>query len=190
METVNNEFNPSQSLQIIADAISQTKENIRSYSFLFLLWGWLIAIASFSFYVLHTYTSFKLFFLPFPILALGGIVTTIVYFVRRQYVSETYLGYYLNKLWMVLGISFILAVFINVSQHDQPFTYTLLIGGIGTLTSGLALRFKPLIIGGGVFFLFSVASIFVADNYQPLLQGIAVIVGYLVPGYLLKYSKT
>jgi hypothetical protein len=53
----------------------------------------------------------------------------------------------------------------------------------------LVLRFRPLVFGGVLFLLFSVASIFTPDVYKPLLQGIAVITGYLIPGYLLKHAK-
>lgn len=72
----------------------------------------------------------------------------------------------------------------------QPFTFTMLIGGVGTLVSGLNLRFRPLIIGGILFFISAVTSIFIAEEYRPLVHGIAVIIGYLIPGYLLKYSKS
>ena len=153
-----------------------------------MLWGWLIAIASLLFFFLRSYTHFKLYFLPFPVLAIAGIVLT-VNFYSRFAAYETYLSYYLKKLWLVLGVSFILVVFINVTHGALPFTYTILIAGIGTLASGLVLRFTPLVVGGILFLLFSVATTYVPDNYSPLLSGLAVIAGYLIPGYLLKYSK-
>jgi hypothetical protein len=190
MEILENELNPMQSLQMIAEVISKTRENIKEHSFCFLLWGWLIAVASFLFYILRTYTSFKLFFLPFPILVVPGIIITALHYTGKQYTSETYLNHYLKSLWLVLAVSFILVVFINVMQHYLPFTYTILIGGIGTLVSGLVLRFKPLVIGGILFLIFFALSVFLADAYKPLLQGLAVITGYIIPGYLLKYSKS
>jgi uncharacterized membrane protein len=189
MEAIEDKLDPAQSLQMITEVIAKTKENIKEHSFLFLLWGWLMAIASFSFFILRSYTSFTLFFLPFPVLALTGIIISVLHYTAKRHRPETYLGDYLKKLWLVLGISFILVVFINAVETDLPFTYTLLIGGIGTMVSGLVLRFRPLVLGGVLFLLFSVASVFTSDVYKPLLQGIAVIAGYLIPGYLLKYSK-
>ena len=189
MEIPEKEMKPAESLQLIADVIGRTKENIKEHGYLFLLWGWLIAIASILFFLLHTYTSFKLYFLPFPVLALTGIGLTIYSWSKRSASSETYIGYYLKQLWLALGVSFLVVVFINVSRSALPFTYTILLGGIGTLASGLVLRFRPLVIGGVLFFLLSVASIYVTNAYAPLLQGLAVLAGYLVPGYLLKYSK-
>lgn len=188
MEAMENELNPAESLKMISAVIGKTKENIRLHSFPFLLWGWLIAIASLLFFVLRSYTHFKPYFLPFPILVIAGIALTINYY-RRSAAYETYLSDYLKKLWLVLGVSFILVVFINVTHGALPFTYTILIAGIGTLASGLVLRFTPLVVGGVLFLLFSVATAFVPDRYAPLLSGLAVIAGYLIPGYLLKYSK-
>ena len=184
-----NEMSPVESLKMISEVIGKTKENIRLHSFPFLLWGWLIAIASLLFFFLRTYTHFQYYFLPFPILAITGIILTVNYY-RRSAAYETYLSYYLKKLWLVLGVSFILVVFINVTHGALPFTYTILIAGIGTLVSGLVLRFTPLVVGGVLFLLFSIATTFVSDRYSPLLSGLAMVAGYLIPGYLLKYSKS
>jgi hypothetical protein len=190
MTTEENFLSPQESLQLISDTISKTKENIKENSFCFLLWGWLISIASFSFFLLHHYTSFQYYFLPFPILAIAGAIITIFYYRRKNASSTiTYLGNFLSMMWLALGISFFVVVFINVSQHHLPFTYTLMIAAIGTLASGLVMRFKPLVWGGIIFFLSAIASIYVADDYKVLLQGLATIFAYLIPGYLLKYSK-
>jgi hypothetical protein len=188
METFENELQPEQSLHVIMDVIGRTRENIKEHGYLFLLWGWLIAVASILFFLLHTYTTSRLYFLPFPILALTGIIVTLVTWSKRAHTSETYIGYYLKRLWQALGLGFIIVVFINVVKGNPPFPYTILLGGIGTLVSGLVLRFRSLIIGGFIFMAMAIASIFVTDAIAPLLQAVAVVAGYLIPGYLLKSS--
>jgi hypothetical protein len=183
-------LSPQESLSLIADAIARTKDNIRENSFGFLLWGWLIAIASFTYFLLHQYTDTQYYFIPFPILAAIGIIATIIFLKKKH--SErtlTYTTYFINKMWIVLGICFILVVFINVTQGKMPFTYTLIIAGIGTLISGWVMKFLPLIIGGILFFVSAIASVYIIDEYKPLLHGIAIVAGYLIPGYLLKNSK-
>jgi hypothetical protein len=129
-----------------------------------------------------------LFFLPFPVLALAGIVTTLIWYrqVKSEAPTETYLGFFFNRLWLVLGISFILVVYISVSRGWPPFLYTLIVAGIGTAVSGLAMKFRPLVWGGMLFFAAAVAGIYLPDVYLPLLNGLAMFGGYLVPGYLLK----
>jgi hypothetical protein len=179
---------PQESLAVIADAISKTKENFRANSRFFLLWGWLIATASLGFFLLRQYTETRFFFLPFPVLAVAGIVTTLVWYrqLKAEAPTETYLGYFFNRLWLVLGISFIVVVYISVSRGWPPFLYTLIVAAIGTTVSGLAMKFRPLVWGGVFFFAAAVAGVYLPDTYLPLLNGLAMIGGYLLPGYLLK----
>lgn len=182
---------PQESLAVIQEAISKTKDDFRSNSFYFLLWGWLIALASVSFFVLHEYTAFKYYFLPFPILVLTGIIISLTWYLRQRSAAptETYSGYFFNRLWLVLGIGFVVVVFVSVSQKLPPFLFTLVIAAIGTLLSGLSMQFKPLIIGGVLFFMAAVVGVYIPDTFKPLLLGVMIILGYLVPGYLLKSAK-
>jgi len=180
-----------ESLQVITEAISKTKEDFKENSFYFMLWGWLIALASFSFFVLHQYTAFQYYFLPFPVLVAAGIITTLTWFFKRKsaHPTEGYLNYFLSRMWLVIGISFIIMVFVAVSQKLQPFLFTLIIAAMGTLVSGLAMKFKPLITGGILFFIAAVIGLYIPAGYQPALFGTAIIAGYLIPGYLLKSAK-
>ena len=183
-------LSPQDSLNLITQTIQRTKEGIKEYSFYFLLWGWLIAISSFSVFLIHQITS-KQIFLPFPILATAGLITTIIYYQRRKSTkTQTYMTYFLSRLWAVLGLCFIAVVFVNVFQGGVPFTDTLLLGGIGTLVSGWVIKFKPLVIGGSLFIVSMVISIFIVDEHKVLLHGIIIVLGYLVPGYLLRQSKS
>ena len=184
-------LSPQEGLALIEDIIARTKAQYRNNSFYFMLWGWLIALASFSFFVLHQYTAFQYYFLPFPVLVAVGIITTLTWFFKRKaaHPTEGYLNYFLSRMWLVIGISFIITVFVAVSQKLPPFLFTLIIAAIGTLVSGLAMKFKPLITGGILFFIAAVIGVFMPDSYKPLLSGIAIIAGYLVPGYLLRSAK-
>jgi hypothetical protein len=183
-------LSPQRSLDLIAAVIRKTKENIHENSFGFLLWGWLIAIASFALFVLHRYTGTKYYFIPFPVLAAIGVIATAISLKRKNTQSTlTYTSFFINKMWIVLAICFLIVVYINVSQGKMPFTYTLVIAGIGTLVSGWVMNFVPLIIGGILLLSSAVGSLYVGDDYKPLLHGIAFVAGYLVPGYLLKMAK-
>jgi hypothetical protein len=80
-----NSLSPLESLEVIAEAIGKTKDNFKENSFYFMLWGWLIALASFSFFVLQQYTTFQYYFLPFPVLVVIGIITTLSsFFLKNQ----------------------------------------------------------------------------------------------------------
>lgn len=101
----------------------------------------------------------------------------------------SYLDNYLTKLGQVTAASYFIAIFLCIKLEIIPPPIMLLIAGIATTTSGFLIKFKPLIIGGIAFFLFSIASTFVSDEYLFLITGVAIICGYLVPGYFLKSAK-
>ncbi len=191
MATYDKPLSPQESLLLVTETISKTKENIKENSFPFLLWGWLITIASFSYFLLQQYTSFRFYFIPFPVFVAAGIITTTIWYSKQKSTTatETYLNYFLSRMWLVLGIGFLAVVFINVSQNLTPFTYTLIIAAIGTLVSGLVMKFSPLTIGGVVFLVSALICIYIPDDYKALLHGVAVVAGYLIPGYLLKNKK-
>jgi len=184
-------LSPIESLEVITEAISKTKENFKANSSYFMLWGWLITLASFGFFLLHQYTGFKYYFLPFPVLVVVGIITTLAWYFKGKsaHPTETYLDYFLSRMWLVLGIGFIITVFVSVSQKLPPFLFTLIIAAIGTLASGLVMKFRPLVTSGILFFAAAITGVYIPDGYKPVLLGAAIIAGYLIPGYLLKAKK-
>lgn len=184
-------LNPTESLNIISKAISQTKDNIKDQSFYYIMWGWLISIASLSNYLLVTFTNFKQAYLPWLILIPVGWIVSITYSIKKERTKkyETYIEIFLKYLWIVLGVSFILVVNISIWLKINPATFVLLLAGVGTLVSGLTMKFKPLSIGGISLFGFAISSLFVNNSLTLLITSIAVVVGYLIPAYLLKKSK-
>ena len=74
-----NILNPIESLNLISNTINQTKENIKDQSFYFLVWGWLVTIASFTHYLLLSYTDFLHSYLTWIIIMPIGWILTIIY---------------------------------------------------------------------------------------------------------------
>lgn len=157
------ELNPVESLNLITEAIHKTKENIKGQSFYYIMWGWVITIASFSHYILASFTDFKLEYLPWLILIPLGWIFSIGYGIKSEKTKpyESYFDSFLKYLWVVLGVSFIISVFISGALRINPTPLVLLLAAIGTLISGLTLKFKPLSIGGVSLFAFAIASLFV-----------------------------
>lgn len=181
-------LNPKESLDIISEAIQKTRENMKEQNFYYLLWGWIASIAAILNYIILDFTSFKYHWLPWAILMpLGGLISFLYAKNNNRHKNyETYIDLFLKYLWWVLGVSFILIVFISLMLNISPAILTLLIAGIGTLISGLTMKFKPLVLGGILFFVFSLTSIFVEDSTKLLINAIAIIIGYLIPAYILK----
>lgn len=178
-----------ESLILIGDLILKTKENIAENSFLFLLWGWLLAAASISRFLLETLAHTRYSASPFPILAAVGMVSTIMYYSKKAKHIETNSNHFIRHLWTILMFCFPIIVLMSIRYQIDPTSYILLLEGIGTVVSGLILRFKPLQFGGVAFFSAAIFSILIPDEYKYLIHAIAIITGFIVPGYLLKHVK-
>ncbi|MFO7619938.1 MAG: hypothetical protein R6W81_01555 [Bacteroidales bacterium] len=194
-----NNLTPEESFAIINKAISNFKMNYKESGKSFLLWGWMLTFASFSHFVIlrilyskEAYELVGLFSLGIWIIS-GLVAFTIQLFMDRKMNREkkvySYLDIYLKKIGYITAISFSVAIFICIKQEILPPPVMLLVGGIITSVAGVLLKFKPLIIGGMAFFLFSIASTFVSNEYIALVAGTAIICGYLIPGYFLKAAK-
>jgi len=194
-----NNLTPEESFDLINKAISNFKVNYKESAKTFLLWGWILTLASFSNFIilkiLHAKEAYNL--MGFYSLCNWGVFGLIgfifLFFMERKINTDkkvySYLESYIKKLWIVTEASFFIAILLCIKLEIAPPPIMLLIGGIATTTSGLLIKFKPLIIGGIAFFIFSIATTFVSNEYIALIVGAAIICGYLIPGYLLKSAK-
>ena len=181
---------PEQSLALITDVMKRTRENIRRHHFIFLLWGWLLVTASLGWFILQTATSFPYFFLPFPVCVAIGLIVSFIYRKRTGQGQLTYVDYFIRNLWTVLAVGFIAVVAVSLFQHIKPFSYALILGAIGTMITGLSMNFRPLMYGSIVFLLAAFICLALPTEYKVLVHGGAILLGYVVPGYMLRGSKT
>jgi hypothetical protein len=123
-----------------------------------------------------------------------GIIGFIVLFLMERKTNKdkkvySHLETYIKNLWTVAAVSFFIGTLVCIKLEIAPPPIMLLIAGIATTTSGLLIKFRPMIIGGMSFFIFSIATTFVLNEYIALIVSAAIICGYLIPGYLLKSTK-
>lgn len=190
---------PEESFDIINKAIANFKMNYKESAKVFILWGWILSLACFSHFIIYKILKSKdayeltgLFIMGnWLVFSLIGFI--ILFFMERKINKDkkvySFLDSYNTKLWWVTAAAFFVAIFLCVKLKIDPPPFMLLIGGIATTTSALLIKFKPLIMGGISFFIFSIATTFVTNEYLPLLTGAAIICGYLIPGYFLKSAK-
>ncbi|MEO9021489.1 MAG: hypothetical protein ABI290_05085 [Ginsengibacter sp.] len=194
-----NDLTPEKSFAIIERAISSIKTSYKESAQIFLLWGWILTIACFAQFIILKILQSKEAYEQIGFYSIGNWLVLILigfifqFFIVRKIDKEkkvsSYLEGYLKSLWMVVVVSFCVAVFIGIKLEITLLPVILLIAGIGTTTTGLLIRFRPLVIGGVTFFIFSIAAAFVSGEYLNLLAGAAIICGHLIPGYLLKSAK-
>ena len=193
-----NNLTPEESFEIINKAIANFKMNYKENSQVFLLWGWILTLASISnFIILKMLSSWTWEYKGFLILGnwvvfilIGSII---LFFIVRKEKKEkkvySQIDKFIDKLWWVTAASFVISIILCFRLELEPPSLMLLVAGIATTTTGLVIRFKPLIFGGMSFFIFSIASTFVTNEYLALVVSAALICGYLIPGYFLKAAK-
>lgn len=183
-----NNFSPTDSLRLIQDMIGKSKSQFTDNAYYFLMWGWLVLLASLLQYVLFVWVKVNWHYLAW-LLIVPAVVVTIVRSTRQEakrtvvsYVEES-----MGALWMGIGISFnaLMAIFFIIGwQHAYPFF--ILMYGIGTFISGGIIRFKPLQVGGAICWVLAVVTALLAYEHQILMLAFAVLISYLIPGYLLQ----
>ncbi|MBL7857107.1 MAG: hypothetical protein JNM57_05405 [Cyclobacteriaceae bacterium] len=189
METNSEKLSAQQSLDIIADMIDQAKGSVQQNSFYFLLWGWTILIANlgmFSLIKLHYEYPYAIWLITIP---------PWLYSLYQGYnrdgsaKSVTHLGKITVWLWLSFGIViFTLVVFgYQINFHLNP--VILVVSAMPTLLSGIVIKFKPLIVGGIVFWVMGIICFMVPTDIQYLVGALAILGGYIIPGYMLKTKQ-
>ncbi|MEM6524318.1 MAG: hypothetical protein AAF693_11015, partial [Bacteroidota bacterium] len=93
-------------------------------------------------------------------------------------------------MWVWLAFTFSILIIIFSGRFGALISpLILLIAGMATFMTGIILRFRPLIFGGSSFWIFAAIGFYVTPVHGLLVSALAIVVGYLIPGYLLKNSK-
>jgi len=181
---------PNESLDLISEMITQAKGNLKNSSFYFLLWGWVIVICNFTIYLLIKFSHYERPYLIW-LITIPAWALSFLYGHKndKNAFSVSHLDNINKWLWISLGPALIPIIYFGSSLNYQINPLTLLITAVPTFVTGIILRFRPLIVGACVLYIFAVLS-FIADyQTQYLLGGIAMILGFLIPGYALKQQK-
>ena len=184
-----NNLSPEKQLQLIQSTIAQAKENLSKHSFPFLFWGWLVSISALINFLLLSYSAFgEKSYLIWPVSMVIGAIYIVLYYRKAEKTKRhlTHLEYFLSRLWMVLGAILLLFSFCITFIDLSPWFFFPFIAGLGTVISGVVLKFTPLSLGGILLLAFPFYSANFGKETLLLLYAIVIIVAYLIPGYLLK----
>ena len=176
-----------ESLKIITEMINRTKVNIRQGSFHLLFWGWLITVCSLSEWVITNLTHYAHPYYVWILVIPGAFVSMIYGAVTGR---KAKVHTYADMLYMWTWIGFLFAaivLFIVQSDRMENITpYILLLAGFPTFLSGFIIKFKPLIAGGICFWVIAILVHFTGPSLTLLGTPVAMLTGYLVPGYMLR----
>lgn len=187
-------FSPQESLLIIQTMIDKAKNTVADNSFYFLLWGWLVFAASLLQFILKVIIQFPYHYAAWSLMLVGGVVS-VFHSVKenRNKKVKTYIEEVLNYLWIGIVISYILLVIIfsRTGWHNS-FPFYMMMYAIGSYVTGRALKFSPLVWGAMGSWILAIVSTFTSYDVNILLGALAILVSYIIPGYLLrnKYRGT
>ena len=189
MKEDNNNLTGQQSLEIITKMIEAAKGNMRRGSFYFLFWGWLVLFCSLGQYFLLNFTECKYPYIVWLLVILGMIISSIYSYLNERKVKvRTHFDVVYIMVWMtfIFGYVIVLLLMSKINYIVSPLI--LLLAGNATFLSGIILKFRPLIFGGIMFWVFTILTIYLNHNISDLLVSVAVLLGYLIPGYMLRSS--
>ena len=191
MENEEKQMTGQESLKIITDMINKTKTNIRQSSFHLLFWGWLLFFCSLSEYLLWKFTDFASPWFVWYFVIPGAIVSLVYGFVKgRKETAWTYATMLYVWTWIGFMFAAVVLFIIEWKRMESIASLILTLAAMPTLFSGCVLKFRPLIIGAVSFLILALVAHFGGPEIAPLAVPVAMLTGYLIPGYLLKRKNS
>lgn len=183
-----------ESLKIIETMINRAKNTVADNSFLFLLWGWIIFIASITQFFLKVLFNYPHHYYTWALLFIALFISILRYGKKStESLSKTYVDYIIENLWTGIILSYILftAIFFRIGW-EHSYTFYIFLMSLGCFLTGKLLNFYPLVIGSVLCGFLFLLSTFINYDYNILICGLAVLVSYIIPGHILRlrFKKT
>jgi hypothetical protein len=186
------QLSEKESLALIASMITRAKNSYIDSGIGPLFWGILITVCSLVTYSERTF-HFDMGF-DIWILSLLALIPQIYFSVRTRK-NKTYTAHeesMMNYIWGTFAICMFLVNFYVLKTHaPNSISIQMVIFGIPTFITGGIRKFKPMIVGGLVCWLCSIASYYTNFPNGMLLMALAATSAWLIPGIILrrKYLK-
>jgi len=199
MESKNTDadFSPQEGMAVIQSMIDAARNRFSENGHLYLLWGWVVFACSVSQFILLNYVRYEHHYMVWGLTWVAAIYQFI--YLARQKKKErvrTYADHLLAFVWGSFIVMMFLFGFLFGRELGEGY-YRLInpgflaLYGMPTFLSGIILRFRPLVIGGICCWALSITGTYIGYQYQLLLLSTAMIVAWIIPGYLLRarYKK-
>jgi hypothetical protein len=187
-DNVSEHFSPEESLQVIQSMIDQAKNSVADKSFYFLLWGWLVLIGALLQYTLKVIVRTDAHPAAWNIMFIGVIVSIFHRVKQRKRQVKTYVDEGLGNIWTCLGViqGLIVFIFARRGGWENCYTIFILLYSTGCFLTGRLLKFPPLIWGAMGCWALAILTTFVNYDMNILLMAAAILISYIIPGYLLR----
>ena len=186
-------MNKEEQLNLINDAIKQTKTNLKPMGFNLIFWSVVIISMSLFHYffpeiVQYSYYSAAIYWVSIPLI---GMVYTTYYNIRSgiKIGYETQLDRVIRIIWSVFGLAWIFTVGISLVYNVNPVQDVLFLLSIVLIMTGLIIKFHNITIGGFGLLIFTVYTYYNPGLNLLLVNVIGITFGMLIPGLSLYYPK-
>lgn len=183
---------PSESLQIISGMINTVQKRYCDNGFLYLFWGWLAFFCGITEFILLHFFNYPQHYLVWS-LTWAGLIFQVFYL--RKKIKAARVRTYADTIIGYVWLSFVILMFVMFYQvsHLDPKLMSMLVMpvmlalyGLPVFLSGIILRFRPLVVGGICCWILSITASVISYEYQLLLIPVAMIVAWILPGFILR----
>lgn len=186
------ELTPSESLKLIETMIGQAKSSFSRMSFYFLLWGVLLIGAMLATYGLRAAGGAWGQGAAWGVAGGIGGLLSMGYGIRegRKEQVANPMDRVVGWVWGTFFITLLLVLLISMGMQRDPVVAITMLTAMPTFLTGQIMRFKPLVLGGALFWVAGLIM-FLSGNPQVTVVTycLAMLLGYIVPGYLLKRQE-
>jgi hypothetical protein len=187
-------FDESQSIQVIREMIQVSQKKLKNDGILFVLWGWIAFYGNITGYIVRefvlTYQFHRILDKSGYVLGLLAFAFTIYYMWKQRKKVQTYIGISIRYVWISMFVCFVLINLIQFNVlHSINFELQhpifMVIIAFATVVTGGIIRYKLIAFGGIIFGLIALLSSYFSLPYQLLLESIAWLIAFIIPGHIL-----
>lgn len=185
-----NNLTPEQSINVILNAIDQTRERAeRNAHRPFLVWGYATIITTLAvWYAIDATLNAHYFFLWFALPVLGCIGMKISFRRESKGEAKTHIERVINHLWMILGIAGGIAALTSWIGGINILYVEALLMACGTAITGLVLRWRTVTLAGVASILLTpLFAVVEGIDRLPVFAALFVVM-MVIPGHIIAYK--
>jgi hypothetical protein len=187
----NKDFTPEESLALIAKVISEAKSRLRDNGFSFIFLGICSFASSFGQFILLKLGYYQINYYPYFIMPIAAGITFFYYKKKKHDTgSGNIIGLLLTVLGLILAFNTMVAGFFFWEKFGVALVpFILILFSIWSVLTGILTKNKIFVISGIVINVIAYITFFISWNYHPLVMSVVSLIGIVVPGILLYYSR-
>lgn len=189
------ELKPEESIKIIQRMIKASQQQFADNGIFMIIWAIVLILGTLVNYFLITLSTdietmnrgITITWISFP--TLGGILSIIAG--KRQSKKEnvkTHIGNLLKYMWFGFGVALFFTILFPALNGNSPIPFILILTAFAIYIFALGIKYLPFMLGSICALSLGVVAFWVNYPTQLLAFGLAILLGYLIPGIML-YRK-